>query len=118
MIKKQSLPGMIIVLSILFLTACAGVSEPGSIEQAATVEPTAPVEQEVSSETDPTAMPEAVATEAAVSEEAILVPTEEPAPVPEREEADWTQTAGIDGDYFILGNPAAPIRLVDFSDFM
>jgi hypothetical protein len=27
-------------------------------------------------------------------------------------------TAFIAGDYFVRGNPAAPIRLVDFSDFL
>ena len=82
------------------------------------IEQSAAVEQEASGENEPAATPEAVATEAAVSEEAILVPTVEPAPEPEIEVADWTQTAGIDGDYYILGNPAAPVRLIDFSDFM
>jgi hypothetical protein len=32
--------------------------------------------------------------------------------------ADWTQTAAVDGDFFVLGNPAAPLRLVDYSDFL
>lgn len=32
-------------------------------------------------------------------------------------EADWTQTVTVEGDFYVLGNPAAPVRLVDFSDF-
>jgi hypothetical protein len=31
--------------------------------------------------------------------------------------ADWTTTATVEGDYYVLGNPQAPIRLIDFSDF-
>ncbi len=30
---------------------------------------------------------------------------------------DWTQVVTAEGDYFVLGNPAAPVRLVDFSHF-
>lgn len=30
---------------------------------------------------------------------------------------DWTQVVTREGDYFVLGNPAAPVRLVDFSNF-
>lgn len=32
--------------------------------------------------------------------------------------SDWTTTASIDGDYYMLGNPAAPIRLIDYGDFL
>jgi hypothetical protein len=31
---------------------------------------------------------------------------------------DWANTASVEGDYYLLGNPAAPIRLVDYSDFL
>ena len=30
---------------------------------------------------------------------------------------DWTQVVTMEGDYYVLGNPAAPVRLVDFSNF-
>jgi len=31
--------------------------------------------------------------------------------------SDWTQVVTMEGDYFVLGNPVAPVRLVDFSNF-
>lgn len=31
---------------------------------------------------------------------------------------DWLATVTIEGDYYILGNPNAPIRLIDYSDFL
>jgi protein-disulfide isomerase len=113
MVKQKIVPAIVIALSILFLTACADLSSPSAVEQPNAVEQEVNVEDEATATPEPVAV-EAVATEAAVSEEAILVPTVEPVV----ESVDWTQTASIDGDYYILGNPAAPIRLVDFSDFM
>ena len=68
----------------------------------------------------PEAEPEAESTEAESTEaestgaEALLQPTEAPA----TEVPDWTQVASVEGEFYILGNPAAPVRLVDFSDFM
>ena len=106
MVKHKVVPAIVIVLSVLILTGCADLSSPTTVEQ------------EVSVEDEATATPEPVAAEviatAPVSEETILVPTAEPVV----DSTDWTQTASIDGDYYILGNPVAPIRLVDFSDFM
>ena len=58
----------------------------------------------------PETAPEAESTGA----EALLQPTEAPA----TEVPDWTQVASVEGEFYILGNPAAPVRLVDFSDFM
>jgi hypothetical protein len=37
----------------------------------------------------------------------------EPVPLP-----DWLTTVTVVGDYYILGNPDAPIRLVDYGDFL
>jgi hypothetical protein len=34
------------------------------------------------------------------------------------EASDWLQTASIEGDRFVLGNPAAAVRLLDYSDFL
>jgi len=31
---------------------------------------------------------------------------------------DWVNTASVDGDFFVRGNPSAPIRMVDYSDFL
>ena len=33
-------------------------------------------------------------------------------------QADWLQTASLEGDYFVLGNPDAPVRVLDYSDFL
>ena len=63
----------------------------------------------------PETEPEAESTEAeSTGAEALLQPTEAPA----TEVPDWTQVASVEGEFYILGNPAAPVRLVDFSDFM
>lgn len=53
----------------------------------------------------------------------ILRPTpaavqEDPTPEPVAETVDWTSTASIEGDYYVRGNPNAPIRLIDYSDFL
>ena len=34
------------------------------------------------------------------------------------EVVDWLQVAGKEGDLYVLGNPNAPIRMVDYSDFL
>jgi protein-disulfide isomerase len=31
---------------------------------------------------------------------------------------DWSQVAGQEGDLYVLGNPDAPVRIVDYSDFL
>ncbi len=48
-------------------------------------------------------------------------PTTAPESVPDAAvdpSVDWTTVATIEGDYYILGNPAAPIRLIDYGDFL
>jgi hypothetical protein len=40
----------------------------------------------------------------------VELPTATPPP-------NWLKSASIEGDYYLLGNPAAPVRLVDYSDF-
>ena len=32
--------------------------------------------------------------------------------------ADWLNTATVDGDYYVLGNPGAAVRRTDYSDFL
>ena len=50
----------------------------------------------------------------------IVAPEPPAADAPDAQPAQvaWADVATVDGDYFVRGNPAAPIRLVDFSDFL
>ena len=48
----------------------------------------------------------------------VLVPTDTPAAAQVEEPVNWLMTATKEGDRYILGNPNAPIRLVDYSDFL
>lgn len=61
---------------------------------------------------------------APVAVEATSAPTAPPAPPQAIEPAaapdvptSWLEIATVEGDYYVLGNPAAPVRLVDYSDF-
>ena len=49
---------------------------------------------------------------------ATTVPTSTPSAIEGAEVVDWLQVAGKEGDLYVLGNPNAPIRLVDYSDFL
>ncbi len=93
--------------------------------------PTAPLAESTAGEPTPDAATVAETDDEAPADPAPTVPNEatvnniapptEPAvePVAEpTEEPDWTQTASVEGDFYVFGNPAAPIRLVDFSDFL
>lgn len=82
------------------LTACIGISS--------TV-----------SEPLPEATPTATAqTKAAPIATNTAAPLDTPTAEPVAELVDWTTTASVDGDHYVLGNPNAPIRLIDFSDFL
>ena len=69
---------------------------------------------------EPTAVPEPTATSAeAVSP--LPTPTEEPAPTPtsEPEPVDWSDTESSTAEgYYELGNPDAPMLILDYSDFL
>ena len=82
------------------LTACIGISSTAS---------------EPLPEATPTATPQ---TEAAPIATKTAAPLDTPTPEPVAELVDWTTTASVDGDHYVLGNPNAPIRLIDFSDFL
>ena len=102
----------------LILSGCAGA--PPAAEAPTGDVPAAPAgdtaaAQPTAAQPEPTVPP---AEDAAAAAPPILVPTEEPVDTPIAETPDWTITAAVDGDYYILGNPQAPIRLIDFSDFM
>lgn len=90
---------MVALIAGLLLAACGRAPEVAALlPGAATVAPTEFV-------------PRVTATPTVVT-----APTE-PAPV-EPTPADWTQTVTQEGDYWVLGNPAAPVRMIDYSDFL
>ena len=106
------------------LTGCVAASPSG--EAAAPGETAAEATAEATAEpiTEPTAESAEEAAAEATSALAALAPTPtSEAAVPAEPTAttaptDWSTVATLEGDYVILGNPAAPIRLVDYSDFM
>lgn len=59
-----------------------------------------------------------VATDAPGEEAAVLLPTLTPTAGATATPVDWLATVTVEGDYYILGNPAAPVRLRDYSDFL
>ena len=106
---------LLLFVGMVYLAACstpmptatppAIAPTPEDIVAAATPLPTdAPTEA-------PTAAPAELVEPTATPTE---TPTETPVPEPE----DWRDTVTVEGDFFVRGNPAAPIRLVDYSDFM
>ncbi len=97
------------------LTGCVADAPPEAAtgEVAVTVEePAASAPTVVESAAEATSALAALAPTATSEAIAPAEPTATTAP------ADWSTVATLEGDYVILGNPAAPIRLVDYSDFM
>lgn len=118
----------ILLVVVLLLSAACGSAEPetgANLAAARTTDgPTPPAVEPIDTPTE-AAAEEAVAEEAvaeeAVAEEAAV----EPAAVEAVEDldaatatVDWLSTASIEGDYYVLGNPNAPVRLIDYSDFL
>jgi hypothetical protein len=77
----------------------------------------------------PTAAPPAASTATpTVAPTVAPAATVAPAPTPTPAQAaattaptvapDWTQVAVQEGDYYVLGNPSATVRLTDYSDFL
>ncbi len=109
---------------ILVLAACGGQSGSSqealpAAEQPAAEQP-APEQSTAAQAPAPPAVTDTPAPEAAT-------PTQESTAAPEaapteasaaQEPQDWSQNAWQDGDLYVLGNPDAPIRLVDYSDFL
>jgi len=48
----------------------------------------------------------------------VLIATVVPTATAENAPVDWLATASREGNVYILGNPNAPIRLNDYSDFL
>lgn len=104
----------------MILAACGPASAPVPVESG----DTAPVAE--ATQAQPTDAPTAVPTQ---EEAAVLLPTPTAAAVSPTESptepavepaavTDWTDVVTVEGDYFVRGNPAAPVRLVDYSDFL
>ena len=106
--------GILLLWGMVMVAACSSPSPaaPSAVTTTPAVNAVAATAQPADSPTAvPATAPAEVASEAA--------PTSAPptaTPIPEAE--DWSQTVTVEGDLFIRGNPAAPIRLVDYSDFM
>lgn len=98
------------VMSALLLAACSTAPVQQSVPQPAV----APTEEAEAQAEAPTEQPTLVAQAESAAE--AEMPTEQSAPQVETP-ADWTQVATVEGDFYVLGNPAAPVRLMDFSDF-
>lgn len=99
-----------ILLACLLLIAACGSATP---EQPAAGENVAPVAVvEATATPIPTEPPAATATSESAPVAAEQAPTSTPEPEP-----DWTQTATLVDGLYVLGNPNAPIRLIDYSDF-
>lgn len=64
---------------------------------------------EETTDVEAAATPVLVATSTPIVAEATATPTPTP---------DWLSTVTVEGEFYVLGNPNAPIRLVDYSDFL
>lgn len=126
--KSKTLVGLLLAMTML-LAACSGGAEdvvssaptaptvavdgpaPTAVAQPAPTEAPAEVPTEIPAEAPAETPTETPAQEAAPTS----APAEEPVP---SAPVDWTETVTVEGDYYVLGNPAAPIRLIDYSDFL
>jgi hypothetical protein len=114
---------LLLFVGILYLAACApsplstlSPATASTPEEVAAVATPLPADDATVAPTD---VPAEAPTEAPVeavepTAEPVVEPTQTAVPAPE----DWTETVTLEGDLFIRGNPAAPIRLIDYSDFM
>ncbi|NJN84571.1 MAG: hypothetical protein HC802_21315 [Caldilineaceae bacterium] len=109
---------MFVVVLLVVAGCTSGPTPPGNGPVlSAQVAEVAPVETAMASDSTseaPASLP--TPTKEQQSEAVVTVPTAPPEP--EQVTADWTGMASVEGDYFVLGNPNAPLRLIDYSDFM
>jgi hypothetical protein len=112
---------IICALSLLLLVLVACAAPPATVEERpAGVAPTSTVEP-VAAVAEPTSEPIVEADEVPQEESAQDEAAQDQATqdeILEPETSDWSHTASVDGDLYVLGNPAAPIRLIDYSDFL
>jgi len=103
---------------LLLIAGCGpAVTEEPAINEIVT--PAAAVEATAAPiPSDTPAAPVAAEPTAAAQPVATVQPVAEPAPTATPEpETDWTQTAALVDGLYVRGNPEAPIRLIDYSDF-
>jgi protein-disulfide isomerase len=103
------------------LVGCVATAPPGEASPETTVaveEPAASAPAAVEPAAEATTAPSEEAAAEATSVLAALAPTPTSEAAVPTAPTDWSTVATGEGEYIILGNPAAPIRLVDYSDFM
>ena len=106
----RGLPYLVILLIVVSCTT--GQLTTSQQTQAGNAVVTLPANEAVATETQPEP------TKAAAVLVATATPPAEPGVDATTEVIDWLSTVTVDGDYYILGNPNAPIRLIDYSDFL
>lgn len=99
----------LLCLSILLLAGC-GAEE--AVAPTVSANPTVAVASATATMA-PTIAPTEVATDAPA-----VTPTVASVAVAEDTSADWVNVASVEGDLYIRGNPNAPLRLLDYSDFL
>jgi hypothetical protein len=119
-------PGLMIGL-ILILTACGSRSQPEVAQQPAEsvpaqIESADMTEAAVATEHAPVSASTEEGSEGAQDVDAERQPAAD-ATAPNEEqsaqaEQDWTAVASLEDELYVLGNPDAPIRLIDYSDFL
>jgi hypothetical protein len=96
-------------LSMLLLAGCG---EENAVAPTVSANPPLAVASATAS-IGPTAEPTEIAIDAPIS-----TPTVASVALAEDTSADWVNVASVEGDLYIRGNPNAPIRLLDYSDFL
>src|SRR5262245_17456815 len=87
-----------LLIGVLGLAACSTATAPATAAPPATA---------VVQPATPTSLPTVAATAAPTVAPTVATTT-----------TDWVNTASVEGDLYVRGNPHAPIRLIDFSDFL
>ena len=96
-------------LSILLLAGCGAEEAVAPTISASSTPAVTPATVSIA----PTVAPIEVATSAPTA-----TPTVASFMVEEDTSADWVNVACVEGDLYIRGNPNAPLRLLDYSDFL